>query len=645
MADRQYIFPFGAAVGGGETGRTPRLLLGARGARLAELSAARLPTPSGFTVSAEVCAYLDRHQRRWPPRFADELRDRLRSLDGAGGARFGYPARPLLVSVDSGEAGVPPIGNLGLNDRSVPGFATAVGSERAAWDAYRRLLRRYGVIVAGCREADFETARRRLLLKYRAADERALDAACLRELCDLYKRVFFERTGRPFPQDPSEQLRTVLLAAYERWRRDGDGRRAAGARGAPPLGVAVTVCAMAYGHLDGDSAVVRAVSRDPLTGEDRPVGHYLVRAQEDDFETADAAPAPLERLALEPSEMLRHAHAEVLAVLRALERRWHYPHEARFVIESGRLVVTDAAPARRAGRAAVRWAVDMAAERGEPALLTRDEALAGLTAEDIRQFWSEPQPAGGARARSLLEAFRRGARAAGRHPDFELYRTLCEWSLKPGRPAIHAETDDLGGIRMARRLAADGIVFRPAAAAEDAAPRAARERRTAEACRTAARGLPVLIETAGPLSAPPAGIGWLLVSANGAWPDGALSHCRGYLVATPRDALLADRWAEYAELLLLDVPRLTRACRGQSAESADARPEEFDIDGVGQLLETAVRKARSVRHDIAVWARGLAPDDLAGLRFCARAGIVGITVPVEAVPAMRIAAAQAMPRR
>ena len=99
------------------------------------------------------------------------------------------------------------------------------------------------------------------------------------------------------------------------------------------------------------------------------------------------------------------------------------------------------------------------------------------------------------------------------------------------------------------------------------------------------------------------------------------------------------------DLLLLDAPRLTRACRGRPAADADGAPEELDIEGVGQLLEAAARKARSARHDIAVWVRGIAATDLAGLRFCARAGIGGVTVPVEAVPAMRIAAAQATLRR
>lgn len=652
MADRQYIFPLDAPPTDPGGGRAPRALLGARGARLAELGRACPPMTTGFVISAEVCAYLVRHDRRWPPRFADELRERLRALTGPDGARFGFPARPLLIAVQAeapeGSA-LPVVWNLGLNDRALQGFAHAYG-DRAAWDAYRRLLRRYGVVVAGCSNDDFERVRRRLLDKYRARTERDLDAACLQELCDQYQRVFFERVGRPFPQDPAEQLRSTLLAAYARWRGPAEERRGTGVRGAPPFGIAVIVRAMAFGHLDADSAVGRAVSRNPVTGEDRPVGCYLISAQEDDLELPGGAPISLETLAGESSPALRRAHAELLDALRLLEQRWHWPCEVSFVVERGRLLLTDAAPARCAGRAAVRWAVEMTGEDGKPPLMSRSEALAMLGPEDIENFLAGPATPEGPESLSLLAAFQEGVRAARRHPDHRLFQILCDWTDMADRLRIIAETDRLAGIRLARRLNAEGILYRAPPLENDPHQRLARERRLAEACRSAARGLPVVIATPYWPIAPTAGVSWLVVRGRGGaveCPDCVTASAPvGLLLATPREALLADQAAEQAGLLLLDVTRLTRACFGTDQENVDGEgPLALDIEGVGQLLETAVRRARAVRHDVAVWVRGLSPGDLAGLRFCARIGIQGVTTAAESAPVMRIAAAQAVPTR
>lgn len=652
MADRQYIFSLDATAMDPGEDRAPRALLGARGARLAELAAARLPMTTGFVISAEVCAYLARHERRWPPRFADELRERLRALTGPDGARFGFPAHPLLIAVQAespdGPA-LPAIWNLGLNDRALQGFAQAHG-ERAAWDAYRRLLRRYGVVVAGCADGDFERVRRRLLDKYRARAERDLDAACLQELCDQYKRVFFEQAGRAFPQDPSEQLRSTLLAAYARWQATAEERRPAGGRGAPPFGIAVTVRAMAYGHLDGDSAVGSALSRDPATGENRPVGVYLTGAQEDDLELSGVEPMPLDAMANESSSALRRAHAELLGALRTLERRWRYPCEVRFVVERGRLLLTDAAPTRGTGRAAVRWAVEMAGEGGIPPLMSRSEALATLGPEDIENFMAGVATPESARRLSLLAAFQEGVRAARRHPDYGLFHILCKWTDMAERLRIIAETDHVAGVRLARRLNADGILFHAPPLEGDPHQRVARQRRLAEVCRTAARGLPVVIAIASLPTAVTAGVGWLVVGGRNGAAEGAqgapASAPSGRVLATPREALLADQAAEKAGLLLLDVTRLTCACWGEAWNADEPkRPLALDVEGVGQLLETAVRRARAVRHDVAIWVRGLSPGDVAGLRFCARIGVQGVTTAAESAPVMRIAAAQAVPTR
>lgn len=644
MGDRRYIFPFPAA--GGEEVAPPRALLGERGAIFAELSAAGLPVPPGFVISAEVGAYYERRDRRLPPRFIEEYREELRRLSSADGARFGDAARPLLLSLcaessGNGARGIWRISHLGLSDRALHGLAQRLGGDRPAWDAYRRLLREYGVAIAGIPPEAFEIARGRLLGKYGVAGERDLDAPRLQELCDLFKRVFFERAGRPFPQDPFDQFRAALTAALA--RRSGGGG----------LGAALTVRATVFGQRGEDSGVARACSRDPVGGADRPVGVFLANAQEDDLDAPGAPLAPFEALEQSPRPALRGVHAEISALLRRLERLRRYPSEALFVIEEGRAFLLEAMPARRGGRAGVRWAVDMAsAAKGAPAALSEAEALNSLDARDLEDFLG-----GTDGAPSLLSAFRAGAREARRHPDYRLYRQISSWASRNAGLRVYAEAATPDDLRLARRLEADGALLR--IPAEDSAlpveiRRQAWQRRI-ETAHAAARRLPLIIEwPPGLYSEPPAlppGNGWLLetpdpdAGADAAPPfrsDGRAAP-RGWLLATPRAALLADLAAERADFLALDIPRLHHCCRGRPSADGDAAraPEPLDIAGVGQLVEWAARKARAARLDATILALGVSPADTAGLRFLIRAGVTAVTASPAAVPAMRVAAAQA----
>jgi len=677
MSERQQVFSLGEAGGGPERGFPSRILLGARGAALAEMSAARLPVPPGFAVSAEVCAYYLRHHRRFPPAFWDEIREHFRRLTAADGARFGLPSCPLLLCVqpdvpEPRDRELSAIRYVGLSDRLLQGFVKRTGSRRAAWDAYRRLLVQFGTVAAGVPAEAFEAERRRLLNKYGVASEFELDDTCLRELCDLYKRTYFEKSGHPFPQDPMEQLRAALVAAYARWgRRDADPTRSPGV--AMGIGAAMIVTVAVFGHLDENSAVVRAASRNGTTGAHVPSGEYLVRAQEEDLDVGERRPLPLDRLGHESSYALRQASEEILARLQTLENKWGYPQRAVFVVERGRVWITESAPAPRNGRAAVRWALEMRGGRTDRGVagISPAEAPRGLDEGDVEEFLrgspiavanGEPAP------RSLLDAFRTGVREARRHPDYRLWRQLNHWTVRQARLHVWAEASDPGEIRLARRLQADGalILSVPGGGPPDAARDG--DRRVIESLCSAARDLPLLFDladragalvqaltgywnsrksrpTVGPV---PAILFDAEVVAEKGTPDlssagaGSPSPERGGRIATPRAALTADATVEGVALLVFDLPALTRACLGGAADQKTSRA--LDIPGVGQLVEIAVRKARATRHDIRLYALGMSASDVAGLRFLDRLGFDGVMAPAAGVLAMRLAAAQAARR-
>jgi len=128
-------------------------LLGGKGANLAEMTNLGLPVPPGFIITTEACnVYLRSGDE--PAELRDEVTSHLEALEKAMGRRLGEPDNPLLVSVRSGAKFSMPgmmetVLNIGLNDESVQGLAKQSGSERFAWDSYRRLIQMFGKTVLG----------------------------------------------------------------------------------------------------------------------------------------------------------------------------------------------------------------------------------------------------------------------------------------------------------------------------------------------------------------------------------------------------------------------------------------------------------------------------------------------------------------
>src|SRR6187200_822040 len=196
-------------------------LLGGKGANLAEMtSVLGLPVPPGFTISTDACrAYM---RGGWPAGLDEEVAKHVATLEGKMGRRLGDPTDPLLVSVRSGAKFSMPgmmdtVLNLGLNDKSVKGLAAATADERFAYDSYRRFISMYGRIVLGIDGEHFEQPLEEAKKTAGVKSDAELSAKSLKDLCQLYKKVVKTDTGKPFPQDPTKQLRGAVEAVFQSW--------------------------------------------------------------------------------------------------------------------------------------------------------------------------------------------------------------------------------------------------------------------------------------------------------------------------------------------------------------------------------------------------------------------------------------------
>jgi pyruvate, orthophosphate dikinase len=362
----RYIYKFGAGQADGRSDQA--LLLGGKGANLAEMASLDVPVPPGLTITTEVCAQFY-ETGGLPEVLRGQLSSALDWMAEVTGRRLGDPGDPLLVSVRSGAPVSMPgmmdtILDLGLNDRTVQGLAQATGDARFAYDCYRRFVAMYGEIVMGvtAEKEDGETPFDRLLAAKLAAarveDERELDAAALRALVGEFKAEVQKRTGRAFPEEPAEQLWGAIEAVMRSWEnpRAEVYRRMHGIDRS--LGTAVTVQAMVFGNRGPDSCSGVCFTRNPATGEPGLYGELLWRAQGEDVVAGVRTPEPVASLA----ERLPAVHGELVDLCDRLEHHFADMQDIEFTVEEGRLWMLQTRSGKRTGKAMVRVAVDLVGE-------------------------------------------------------------------------------------------------------------------------------------------------------------------------------------------------------------------------------------------------------------------------------------------
>jgi pyruvate, orthophosphate dikinase len=304
-----------------------RALLGGKAANLSVMANdLGLPVPPAFTISTEACnAY---RADGWPDGLDAEIGDHLATLERRVGRRFGAAADPLLVSVRSGAAVSMPgmmdtILDLGLNDVTTEGLAAASNSAAFAADCRRR-----------------------------------------------FERMFRETVGVDVvPEDPRVQLRAATEAVFGSWEseRARTYRRREGI--SDDLGTAVTVQAMVFGNRGVDSASGVLFTRNPATGEPSLYGDVMFEAQGEDVVAGTHPTATLAALA----SRLPSVAAELDRYATTLERYHADLCDIEFTIEDGRLWLLQCRIGKRSPQAALRIAVDMAADDDFP--LTRRQAV------------------------------------------------------------------------------------------------------------------------------------------------------------------------------------------------------------------------------------------------------------------------------
>jgi pyruvate,orthophosphate dikinase len=379
-SSRKYVFSFEEGDG------KDKMQLGGKGANLCEMTQIGLNVPPGFVISTQAClSYLDNAAHDLPVGLMDEVREDMRALEEKTGKTFGGGENPLLVSVRSGSAMSMPgmmdtILNLGLNIDTLKALIAQTSNERFGWDAYRRFIQLFGKVALGMPDEAFDAEFEAVKEKAGVKEDMALSARDLHEISDRFLEVVEEVTGKPFPDDPMEQLEIAIKAVFKSWmgKRAVDYRREFNITPEMANGTAVNVVTMVFGNLGDDCATGVGFTRYPDNGVNNLFGEYLVNAQGEDVVAGIRTPRPIDELQTEMPDMYR----ELQELRDRLESHYKEVQDFEFTIENGRFYCLQTRNGKMNTAALVRTSVDMVRE----GLINKDQALLRIPPEMLEQL-------------------------------------------------------------------------------------------------------------------------------------------------------------------------------------------------------------------------------------------------------------------
>jgi len=358
-------------------------LLGGKGSGLAEMTRIGLPVPPGMTITTEVCRQYYKVGNQFPAGLTEQMKAGLVAIEQKTDKKFGDATNPLLLSVRSGAIFSMPgmmdtILNLGLNDVTVEGMATATANRRFAFDAYRRFIQMFGDVVLEIHKHDFEELLTKCKEQQGVKYDQELSAEALSDLVTAYKKLVVDRSGRPFPQEPMEQLFMSVEAVFRSWNNERAIVYRNLNRISHDLGTAVNVQAMVFGNMGDDCGTGVAFTRNPSTGEKALYGEFLTNAQGEDVVAGIRTPRPISELKDQMPEMYK----QFVKAADTLEHHYKDMQDIEFTIERGRLYMLQTRNGKRTGQAAVQVAYDLVQEN----ILTPAEAIMKVEPAHIEQL-------------------------------------------------------------------------------------------------------------------------------------------------------------------------------------------------------------------------------------------------------------------
>jgi pyruvate,orthophosphate dikinase len=357
-------------------------VIGWQSTSLSEVKSLGVDIPPGFVLSATAFqAFGDTGGLDIPDDLWDDILQSVKLIEQSQGRRFASPTNPLLLSV-SGDSPVylhgmlDSVTHIGLNDLTARGLERVSDSNRPyVWDCYRRVVEGFGVVVLRIPISEFDFELEQFKASRNLSSFTSFTALDYIELTKVNKAIIVRKTGRPFPQDPFEQLRRVITAVFAAQTTERVKLFKKVLQVPQKTVGSAIVQAMVYGNNGPKSGVAVLSSRELVSGASAVVGECITNAALADIARSSREPGILEGLPV---------YSKLVGIVNAVESRFKYPIVADFVIENGKSWCRKIAPAQLTAAGRFKAAVDLVAQN----ITTKRDALLAIDADDIRQLLS-----------------------------------------------------------------------------------------------------------------------------------------------------------------------------------------------------------------------------------------------------------------
>ena len=359
-----------------------RMLLGGKGAGLSEMTRLKLPVPPGFIITTEVCNKYYDNNRKLSKDVMPLVMKNIAKMEKKTGKKWNSTKNPLLVSVRSGAAISMPgmmdtILNLGLNEKTVEGFAEQTKNPRFSWDSYRRFIQLFGKVVFGVNDEKFDHVLDSAKTNQGVTEDSKLNVESLKKIVSEYKKICETHTKRKFPNSPNEQLGLAIEAVFRSWM----GERAIVYREKNNItknianGTAVNVVTMVFGNMGDDSATGVVFTRNGSNGKKELEGEYLINAQGEDVVAGVRTGKNIDLL----KKDMPKSYKELSNACAKLEKHFREPQDIEFTIEQGKFYLLQTRTAKMSAAALVKTSVDMVKEK----LIDKNKALTRIPAQQL----------------------------------------------------------------------------------------------------------------------------------------------------------------------------------------------------------------------------------------------------------------------
>lgn len=355
-----YSFSKEACDWTGSDEKEAKSILGGKGAALVKMVQSGMNVPPGFTFTTEICNRMaDPKQAKYElPMVKTAAAQRMKKLT----QQYGYTP---LVSVRSGAPVSMPgmmdtILNVGLTTENIGGWCDRIGT-RAAYDSYRRLIQMLGSTAYGVKKELFDDALEKVKEVWKAKEDADLSSDAIAALSGMYEEIFLKATGKPFPQNPMDQLMAAIKAVFNSWHNERAVEYRKMNKIDPNMGTACNVQTMVFGNMGNSSGTGVLFTRDPSTGENKIMGEFLQNAQGEDVVAGIRTPMNFEKM-YTLGGCWKAIHEEIETVCDKLEERYADMVDIEFTVQKGELFILQSRTGKRSAQAAFKIAYDLVEE-------------------------------------------------------------------------------------------------------------------------------------------------------------------------------------------------------------------------------------------------------------------------------------------